>query len=272
MSRIFDFNIHLPLTVSDHVDQITVNETEMSDRQFQTALSSMQSDLKFLSGLNLMILNPNYLRDPNQPEFLQFARKTLSNCIFTSLVDFRRPDAMDYVDQLANQGFSCIKFHSYIQSIETAEFDRVKTVAKQAESRELAICIDASFGTTGMFRYDNLALACCIAESITKVPVVILHSGGLRCLEAMLIALSEPNVYLETSFTLPFYTGSRIEADLGFAYKKIGADKILYASDAPYVDVSDSLNRAQQFFAEQGFSDDELEKVFFENAQRFIKK
>ncbi len=271
MARTIDFNVHLPLMVSDHVSQITVNETEMTDADLCTALAQYRDSFEFLDGINLMIFNSSLLDQPHQLSFFEQANSQSTNCYFTSLVDFRHADALAYVEKLKAAGFSCIKFHSYVQKITSDDFERVLTVAKHAVANSLAICLDASYGTTGMFRYDNLALVCHLAESISDVPIVILHSGGIRCLEAMLIAQAQPNVFLETSFTLPYFLGSRIETDLAFVYQKIGADKIIYASDAPYVDISQSFEIAQSFFDRAGFDSNELDKIFYENANAIFQ-
>ena len=37
-------------------------------------------------------------------------------------------------------------------------------------------------------------------EKVKKVPVVILHSGGAKAIEALLLAEACKNVYLDTSF------------------------------------------------------------------------
>ena len=83
-------------------------------------------------------------------------------------------------------------------------------------------------------------VAAAIANRVTRAPIILLHSGGSRCLEAMLLADATKNVFLETSFTLPYYLNSSIERDLAFAYKKLGANKILYGSDFPYISLKES--------------------------------
>lgn len=121
-----------------------------------------------------------------------------------------------------------------------------------------------------MYKYDNLHLAVEIAEQVKEVPIVLLHSGGLRVMEAMLLALDKPNIYLEMSFSVPFYANSRVWEDFCFAYRKIGYRRVLYASDYPYVSIKESLDRANQLLDRARFSDFEREAIFYENASNLI--
>ena len=93
-----------------------------------------------------------------------------------------------------------------------------------------------------MIEYNNLNLMCVIVEKIKKIPIVIIHSGGLRVNKVMLLALENNNIFLDSSFSLPFYLGSSIEKDFAFAFKKIGTSRIFYGSDNPYMDPKLTLN------------------------------
>ena len=98
------------------------------------------------------------------------------------------------------------------------------------------------------------------------MPIIILHSGGIQVFKAMLAVLDSNNLYMETSFTLPTFLGSSIENDLAFAYKTISSERIIYASDSPYVDASFSLDVATKFFDKHGFNESQIDKIFFGNA------
>ena len=125
--------------------------------------------------------------------------------------------------------------------------------------------MDASYGSLKMYDCDNLKLVAKIASEVVNTPIVILHSGGSRIFDAMLLVESAPNIFLETSFSLPYYIGSNIESDMAFAYKKIGPDKIIYASDYPYIQHDISLCTALEFFDRHNFYP-RLTKLIFNNS------
>src|SRR5687768_17037322 len=114
--------------------------------------------------------------------------------------------------------------------------------------------------------FDNIKLACFISDFISKVPIVIVHSGGYRVIEAMLLADSKPNVWLDTSFSLPYYIGSSVEKDYAFAYKKIGTNRIVYGSDHPYNSFDEALHIHQSFFDRYNFTQAQQDDIFFNNA------
>ena len=123
-----------------------------------------------------------------------------------------------------------------------------------------------------MYDFDNLKLVAFLSQNIQKSPIIILHSGGARIFDAMLIADACPNVFLETSFSLEYYKGCSLEKDMLYAYKKLGANKVIYASDYPAVGtLQESINNQINWLGQCDFSDTELEKVFFHNSMKIFK-
>ena len=170
--------------------------------------------------------------------------------------------SIEILDSFRSSGVSAIKFHSYQQSINHSNFAPYITLARWAESLGMPVLIDASFGSLDMYRFDNLRLVSYIAAEVTNVPIIILHSGGARVIQALLLAESSSNIFLETSFTLPYFLGSSVEGDLAFAYKKLGTDRVVYASDHPYVNSTYSLQTALDFCETHGFSSEHQSHIF----------
>ena len=162
--------------------------------------------------------------------------------------------------------FNFIKFHSYVQQIEESDFQRIAEVALKAESLNLGICIDGSYGTTGLYKYDNLRLVAFLSDLIKKVPIIILHSGGSRCIEAMLIAEMSNNVFLETSLSLHYYQGSNLWNNFSFVFNKIGFDRILFASDFPYQKTNEALGTFNLFCKTFNIEKKNIEKILSTNA------
>jgi len=131
----------------------------------------------------------------------------------------------------------------------------------------MPIFLDTSYGSLGMYRYDNLKLAAFLLDEIKSVPVVLLHSGGSRILEAYLLADACPNVYLESSFSLPYYLGSTVERDMAFAYKKLSG-KVLYGSDYPYINMAHSIESFSKFVNDWQFTDDQVDGFLNSNVKK----
>jgi predicted TIM-barrel fold metal-dependent hydrolase len=161
-------------------------------------------------------------------------------------------------------------FNSYLQKIGENDFARVIQVCQYAASKGLILCLDGSYGTSKMYTYDNMRLACLVADAVTSVPIVIVHSGGLRIMKAMLLAMEKKNVWLDTSFSLPYYLGSSIELDYAFTYKKIGTDRVVFGSDIPYLNSEESVKIHMSFFEKYHFSSQAIDNIMCQNARRLF--
>ncbi len=216
---------------------------------------------------NFMLFNQDIFFEDDLTHFIKQVKNDFKGSLFSALIDFRKKNVLDYLDKAIQNGINCIKFHSYNQRISKTDFIDIVKICQYAEKREIIICIDTSYGTSKMYTYDNLKLASIISDFITKVPIILLHSGGARVIEAMLLADEKKNIFLETSFSISYYLNSSIEKDFAYAYKKLGSSRVLYGSDSPYVDISKSTFKTISFLENYNFSTHEIENILFNNAK-----
>lgn len=261
--RPFDFNVHL-VPASGSVDEKIGTELDQTvDEAIGCYLACRSEAASLLSGLNLMLFNQRWTQDPSCLAGLQ---KVVSedfgrNFAFTQLVDFRNPPGAGYFARASAVGVRGIKFHCYVQRISEADWPAVAEWAAAATASGMFVCIDASYGSLGMYEFDNLRLTAWLASRIPEARIIVLHSGGLRVLEAWLLAESNPRIWLETSFSLPYYRGTRIEDDLALAYRRLGPGRVIYASDYPYVGFAQSHQGMVEFLGKHGFSEFEADQV-----------
>jgi len=261
----FDSNIHLPCG-PEGLDDRWCDESSMGQRELLGCFNYHLPTLKEkIDAGNFMLFNKN-LTPAEAAIFSSVVRESFSEARFTVLGNIHNQAEAQRLECLKKAGIDAVKFHCYFQKIGEADFPKVMALAKVAVDLEMPIFIDTSYGSTGMYRYDNLRLAAFLLEEITTVPVVLLHSGGARILEAFLLADACPNVYLETSFSLPYYLGSSVERDMAFTYKKI-AERVIYGSDFPYVDMDTSISKFITFSQSWGFSDSQVESFLNTNVK-----
>lgn len=239
----FDFHVHLPNNTGTKLDFL--------DRLSGNIIFNDAIDLSFASQIN---------------------QQLKGNFCFTVLVDFRKSfeTIAEMFENFRSLNIRGIKFHSYLQEINESDIDRITKICRLAEDYNLFICLDTSYGTTKMFEYDNLKLAAALVDDIADAPVILLHSGGCRVIEAMLLAEEKNNIFLETSLSIPYYFGSSLEQDFAFVYKKIGCSRVLYGSDYPFTEIENSLGMMLQFLKTHKFSQREIEDIMFNNAMRLI--
>lgn len=269
--QLFDFNIHLPSITHEDVNVVIADDLSLSAENLKKGFDLHYPSFKEIQGGNFLLFNPDLFHtDIDLGSFKSSIQSNLKYSSFTALIDFRRTDLFDYLAKVRSNGVRAIMFNSYLQQISEPDFISVYKVCQFAEANNLIICIDASYGTSKMYSYDNLKLACYIADLITKVPIVLIHSGGYRILEAMLLAADKKNIYLDTSFSLPYYIGSSLETDYAYAYKKIGLSRIVFGSDHPYLNFNSAKDIHLSFFEKHHFADADIENIFYYNALNLL--
>lgn len=271
----FDFNVHLPTTESEVEDALQA-EASMAVPEMLDALAKVEDQIEpNVEQVNLMLFNPTLFVGERPDDFDSVVgrlHEIAPESVLTTLVDFRHSDALQAVDRAKEAGVDGLKFHSYFQNIGSSDFQDALQVALRAQCNEMFLCVDTSYGTSRMFSHDNLEFGAFLSEYVEKVPLVLLHSGGLRALEAMLLAESKSNVWLETSFSINYWRGSRVEKDLAFAYDKLGPGQLLYGSDFPYVGMEAAIEETVDFFEHHGFNSNEIVTILHENANRLTKR
>jgi len=271
--QVFDWNIHLyhksihDINLGIRQDtELTVSELIINFREFLPQFKKSN-----LVGANFMLFNHEVIHDPLLPLLMNEIRESLPESIFTLLFDFRIKDWKSELNLCKERGFHSVKFHAYVQEIETHEFEHIVNICKMSESLGLCIALDTSYGSTKLFKYNPLALAAEICNEIKETPIILLHSGGAQVIKAMLIADMCDNVYLETSLSLCCFKNFRLIEDFMNTYKYLGSKRILFASDFPFEPVEDAIDQQQLLFDKYGFNAAEIQDIFIENARKLLK-
>jgi len=262
-----DFNIHLYTKDAGSIDDQIVEDTELRPEDLVSNLLRYKNHFNKSGVLqaNFHLFNSYVLNINGFENFKKLVNKEFPGSTLTLLCDFRNADIVKYLKAIKSKGFSFVKFHSYVQNITVKDFEKVVEVSIEAEKIGLGICIDASYGTNKLYTNDNLAMAAQILNNVNGTPVVLLHSGGPRIFESMLLALQNTNVYLETSLSLDFYEGSSLWKDYAYVYRRIGLDRILFASDFPYQPVDEAIKTFSRFKEYLNMTEAELQLIRFQN-------
>ena len=143
-----------------------------------------------------------------------------------------------------------LKIHPRQQGVRVTDAV-VIDVLNWAEQRGLPVLFDVfPFGLS----LDDAALHPiayhAIARQIPNLRMILAHAGGYRLLEAFMVAKSNPNVFLDLSFTPLYFKGSSLVGDCGFLCRRLPAGRVLYGSDFPSVRLGESLEFAREFSAD----------------------
>lgn len=241
--KIIDTHLHL-LEKPDTKREMNLNKDELSSLSERVRKAGIEKGVA-------IILDTDFLNKDFPMSF--------DNLAIIPMLDFRKNEVL-----LKGDG---IKFHPFHQKIKKEDYDKAMVLAKQASAKGMIIIVDAHNVPFKTDKYSELRFAKHLLSEI-KTPLVLAHSGGLRALEAVVLALDYPNVYLETSFSVSFWKGSSIEQDLAYCFKKLGSDRCMYGSDAPYIDMKESIDVTLEFLKEHDFSKKDIENIMYNTAKK----
>ena len=104
-----------------------------------------------------------------------------------------------------------------------------------------------------------------VLDAFPDLTVALAHMGGWRQWDAVLEVLAGREVYLETSYTLP-YIGPERFVELVRAH---GPSRVIFGSDGPWADVAAEVE-AMHGLLEHGLTPAELQAIMAGNAARLL--
>ncbi|MDC3168657.1 amidohydrolase family protein [bacterium] len=274
--KYFDFNVHPKLKkATDNANDLVLSEINCQPSQILESLKVTIKEEKWselITGFNYMLFSAYF--QTNLSSISDFAEEFYYICQSNNLAHFLTLLVNPHDDQgilqkikaMKKYGINFIKFHAYHQKIDESLFKACIEYAEAAESEGIGICVDASYGTLGLYDYDNLKLAANILKKVTKVPVIILHAGGLRAHEAALIAADSDNAYIELSFSPIYYKNTSVYERFVDLFKLVDINRLLYASDYPYIEHSESITESNHLLKVANLNATDIEKVTHINA------
>lgn len=160
-------------------------------------------------------------------------------------------------ESIKNWGFKGVKLHPLLHSF-TANDESVHPIAQAAQELDVPLFIHS-----GHPPYSLPWSIAQLAEDFPKVKIVMVHMGhghGVYIQSAIDMALKYPNLYLETS-------GMPMHTKIKEAYEKVGSDRVMFGTDAPFHHPSVEIQRAKV----SGLSNTQLEDLFYNNIKNLLK-
>ncbi len=260
--KVIDANIHLPKAPND------VHELDFNSFDVLNSIKSLDTHLKKnnVKGGCVSILDTNFIKGENK-NILELLKTRGFKAV--TMIDPSDKNWKNNVLRAKELGFIGIKFHSYIQRIDSSFDKRIMDICKFASDLGLLITICCSYGTKDLYKFNGVRI---ISELLNEIstPILALHAGGKKILDLMLIAEQSSNIYIDLSFSLSYYLGSSIENDIAFSINKLGSERWLYGSDHPYVDMKLSIKNIMNFFSRNKFSKNDIQNIMYKNGSKFF--
>lgn len=192
----------------------------------------------------------------------KFAEKTGRIVPFGAL--FPDNDAVRRLEVLAGRGYKGIKLHGDYQGF-YADEPRMIDIYRKCGELGLIIVMHSGFDFASPYEYHTTPeMMARVIDRVSGVRFVIAHMGGVLCEDRAAKCLSgAENVWFDTS-----YTSGRLSPEkMGELIASFGADRVLFASDAPWADP-----KAEEELIRAAVGSDDLERILFKNAVLLLRE
>ena len=237
-------------------------------------VDSIKASMK-KAGIDYSVLLPIATKPEQHTTINKIAIKTNQSAKETGLISFGtiHPDTADYktiINNLAKAGIPGIKLHPVFQrtNIDDPQYLRIIECANDNDLIVTIHCgMDISFPNCDEASVERLS------NMIKEVPphkLVLAHMGGWSMYDEVCSRLiGTPHVWLDTAFVLKSTPDNNFLSKEKFVQmvRAHGADHILFGTDSPWSDQSESL----KLLRTSGLSADELTAIEGGNAAALLK-
>lgn len=223
------------------------------------------------SGVDVSVVLPVVTVPRQFDSILRFAsavNEKWAEASHTRIISFAgiHPDHPDYKEQLkliASEGFKGIKIHPNYQGIHFDDI-RFKRLIYTASELGLAVLTHAGFDpVTPDEEFCSPDMILDVLRDTAPPRLILAHMGSNENYEEALEKLCGQKVYLDTAYSVLHME----DALLTRMIHSHGADKILFATDAPWADQKACVEKIQNL---SGLFEEEKKQILFENAQYLL--
>ena len=179
--------------------------------------------------------------------------------------------------RIRRAGICGIKLHPPYQQIDFDDL-RYQRIVDAASEEDLIILVHAGIdiGITDR-NYTSVGHILTMIDTVKPEKLVLAHMGSWACWDEVASDLAGVPVWLDTSFSIgpvqpsspesvPYLTHNLSDEDFLRLARSHGMDRILFATDSPWMDQSDYVQR----FAQMDLTDSERAAIMGGNAARLL--
>ena len=268
---LFDFHTHaFADAIAERAMASLINTTQQSEatqnmKAYTNGTISGLCSLMQEKGIDKSLLLPIATKPSQQTTINNWAAGVMSDNLYCfGTIHPDAENAVEEVERIKSLGLCGIKLHPEYQFFRPDE-ERVFPVYRKAAELGLFVVFHAGWDPIG--KDEILAPPRCFANIAEKFPdltIIAAHMGGMCLFDEAEDCLAGKfnNVYFDTGAVADYIKSEQLFRII----EKHGADKILFASDAPW---DDPLKEAEMINS-LPLSDKEKNMIFHENAERLV--
>lgn len=180
------------------------------------------------------------------------------------------PEAADKLRwAITDLGCAGLKLHPRLQDYQV-NHNRTVALVRQAGELGAPTLIDAFPDGDWLLQGHTILDYAHLARACENTKLIIAHMAGHKVLDAMMIAKRTPNIYFDTSYSLLYYRGSSIPADMVYAMRSMRFKRIFYGSDYPDRGMKETVDDSIRVMREHNVGETELDAILYQNALEFM--
>lgn len=174
-------------------------------------------------------------------------------------------DILSIVKEAMDDGLLGFKIHCQVQRV-SPDDERFYKVYNYISERKGFILFHAGLGPFPN-EYVGFSLFERFIKKFPKLKCVVAHLGAFESEQFLKASIDYQNLYLDTSYTFIKNPTNYLEASLDLIIK--AQDKIFFGSDFP--GICHPFERSVSAITDLGLNEEILDKIFFFNANNFLK-
>jgi len=167
---------------------------------------------------------------------------------------------------LAQSGFAGIKLHPRLNGYDPVDPRCLETI-RAAAAQHLVVFLDTLFRQRQQVTAHAADVVDRIAHECAGATIVLLHAGGPALLELAEVVRLHQALVLDLSFTLLYYEGSSLDADLRWVMERLDR-RLVIGSDMPEFTPAAAFERAERLAC--GLAAEKWAHVAFQNLERLF--
>ena len=172
---------------------------------------------------------------------------------------------------LKENNINFLKILPYEQHIFKNNYDNVLYLAKKMEKRDMILTVCCAYGSRYLHKTNGVELVSYLVNNGIESPIIMAHGGMVKVFDAMSLMLEFPNLYMDISFTLPYWWGSSVIRDYAFTFEKLKYERIFYGSDYPYINFKKSMKYFNKFCKKYNIDEKAVDKILYDNFKNLLK-
>jgi len=109
-----------------------------------------------------------------------------------------------------------------------------------------------------------------VAENVGNTRIAMGHAGGHHILDAMMVAKSFKNIFLDLSFTLLYYRNTNLSKDVEYVLRSMKFERIFWGTDYPDRPYQDSVRLSLREFDDMLIPKEKRPLLLSMNALSFL--